>query len=59
MRPLLVTLAVLLGVIAALFIGFLAKMGGAETHAAVSKGGVAFAGTVTLALAIIASLGLF
>ncbi|WP_433249587.1 hypothetical protein ACQPYK_02640 [Streptosporangium sp. CA-135522] len=59
LKALLVIVAVLIGIIIAQMAGFLARAGGAELPAAISKGGVAFAGTVTLALLIMASLGLF
>lgn len=56
-RMLLVVLAMMLGVVIGLVAWILARTGGASYSAAVTRGGVAFAGTVTLALLIEKSLG--
>ncbi|MEV8636531.1 hypothetical protein AB0395_33275 [Streptosporangium sp. NPDC051023] len=58
LKALLVFVAILIGIIAAQFAGFSARLSGAESHTAITRGGVAFAGAVTLTLLIIGSLGL-
>ncbi|MGW7533309.1 hypothetical protein [Amycolatopsis sp. NPDC054798] len=55
-RVLLVIIAVLLGVIVALVAGILASASGATITAAITSGGIAFAGTVTLTLLIMNAL---
>jgi hypothetical protein len=56
-RFLLVVVAMLLGVIVGLVAWILARTGGAPHNVAVTRGGVAFGGTVSLALLIESSLG--
>ncbi|MFD0885926.1 hypothetical protein ACFQ08_15360 [Streptosporangium algeriense] len=51
-------MAVLIGIIVALVAGILARSGGDAPPTAITKGGVAFAGAVTVTLLIIGSLGL-
>ncbi|MEV7008880.1 hypothetical protein [Streptosporangium sp. NPDC051022] len=58
LKALLVFVAVLIGIIAAQFAGFSARLGGAESHTVIITSGAAFAGAVTLTLLIIGSLGL-
>ena len=57
-RTLLVGTAVLVGCVAALGAGILARMGGASFPNAVRQGGIAFAGAVTLFLLILTALEL-
>lgn len=57
-RILLVVVAGLVGVIAGLVAGMLARSGGASVSVAVTRGGVGFAGSVSLALLVESSLGL-
>lgn len=59
LKALLVFVAVLIGIIIALIAGILARSAGDTSPVAITKGGVAFAGAVTLTLLIIGSLGLF
>ncbi|MER6825028.1 hypothetical protein ABT352_03475 [Streptosporangium sp. NPDC000563] len=59
LKALLVVMALLIGIIGGLIEGFLVRTSGDAPHAAIRKGSVAFAGTVTLTLLIMASLGLF
>jgi len=56
-RTLLVLIALLVGVIVGEAGGILAAVGGATLTTAFTTGGVAFAGTTTLALVILKSLG--
>lgn len=57
-RVLLVVIAVLLGIIVALVAGILASLSGGSAVAAITSGGIAFAGTVTLTLLIMNALRL-
>ncbi|MEW1838519.1 hypothetical protein AB0392_11245 [Nonomuraea angiospora] len=56
-KALLVTIAVLIGIILAQTAGYLARAGGSQMPAVLSRAGIAFAGTVTLTLLIMTSLG--
>jgi len=51
-KPLLVLVAVLSGIIVALVAGILASAGGEELSSAIVSGGVGFAGSVSLVLLI-------
>jgi len=56
-RVLLVTIALLLGTVAALTAGIVAGIGGSSVAVAVQRGAVTFVGTVSLTLAAMAALG--
>ncbi|MEU1736476.1 hypothetical protein [Streptosporangium sp. NPDC020145] len=58
LKALLVFVAILIGIIVALVAGILARSVGDSPPTAITKGGVAFAGAVTVSLLIIGSLGL-
>ncbi|MEV0133047.1 hypothetical protein AB0H83_31860 [Dactylosporangium sp. NPDC050688] len=51
-KILLVVIAILVGIIAGLVAAVLSRMNGDRTAAAISKGGIAFGGTVPLVLLI-------
>ncbi len=51
-KVLLVVIAILIGIIVGLVSGVLSRLGGASLSTAVTRGGVGFAGTVTLVLLI-------
>lgn len=55
-RVLRVLVAVLIGIIAALVTAVVVKAGGSSTSSAIVRGGIAFAGAVTLVILIEASL---
>lgn len=55
-RALLVAIALLLGTVAGLAGGILAKAGGASNTAAIRQGAIAFASAVSLTLAVMAAL---
>jgi hypothetical protein len=57
-KSLLVSLAILVGVIGGLAAGILARVAGKSVPAAIRDGGIAFGGTVTLMLVILTTLGL-
>lgn len=57
-RILLVVMAGLVGVIVGLIAGMLARSAGVPVSVAVTRGGVGFAGSVSLALLVESSLGL-
>jgi predicted branched-subunit amino acid permease len=56
---LLVLVAVMAGIVTAMATGILARADGASYPSAITRAGVAFAGTVTLAVLIINALHLF
>ncbi len=57
-RALVVLLAILVGVIVGLIGGMLARASGKKLPAATRDAGIAFGGTVTLAILILSALGL-
>ncbi|WP_067470334.1 hypothetical protein [Nocardia amamiensis] len=57
LKALLLTIAVLFGIIIGIVTGLLAHARGAHLAAAIREGGVGFAGTVTLTVLLLAHLG--
>jgi hypothetical protein len=55
---LLVSLAILIGLVVGLVAGILARVAGTSLAPAIRDGGIAFGGTVTLAIVIMTALGL-
>lgn len=58
LKVVLVMMAILVGVIASLVTGILARAAGAPMTTAVLRGGVAFSGAVPLVLLIMSTLGI-
>lgn len=57
-KSLLVSVAILVGIVVGLGAGILARAAGKSTAAAIRDGGIAFGGTVTLMIVILTALGL-
>ncbi|GAA1309038.1 hypothetical protein [Saccharothrix xinjiangensis] len=57
-KVLLIALAMLIGVVVGVFSGILSRVSGAHLAVAIRHGGIAFGGTVTLAIVIITALEL-